>query len=338
MNEKKIGIALGIVNIVLLSSMFFFYFRQDRTEPVINIENVSLVYEEGIPDSQLLVGVSANDDKDGDISESLVIEKVVTDPDKETAVITYGVRDVAGNMVKASRSVKMLIKKAESEETKGNSVENTSEENTTEEDSMEGDSIEGNTMENNFVENDSIENNSAENNSGEGEPGNNSEPGTEGRNIQEETDALNREDSEAERENQNLEQDNENSDPENQDNEAGMNRSIQENADVEEHTSQEQRGEVLPTAGEASNDIGEIPSIVLRAQEVTTKKGFEPAWVTVIEGLHDDKDNYEYLLEQLKVNGSFDQNTTGTYSVTVTTTDSDGNESPAYPIKIIVEE
>ena len=58
----------------------------------------------------------------------------------------------------------------------------------------------------------------------------------------------------------------------------------------------------------------------------------------LIEGLYDDKDNYETLLKSLKVKGDYEKDKAGTYNVTVTVTDADGNESNAYPMKIVVEE
>lgn len=82
----------------------------------------------------------------------------------------------------------------------------------------------------------------------------------------------------------------------------------------------------------------EAPVLNFGATEVTTKKGYNPAWVTVISQMQDDKDNYETLLGNLRINGEFTNASIGTYDVTVSTVDSDGNESAARPIRIMVVE
>lgn len=82
----------------------------------------------------------------------------------------------------------------------------------------------------------------------------------------------------------------------------------------------------------------ETPVLNFGATEITTKKGYNPAWVTVISQLQDDKDNYETLLGNLRINGEFTNATIGSYDVTVSTVDSDGNESAARAIRIIVVE
>ena len=56
-----------------------------------------------------------------------------------------------------------------------------------------------------------------------------------------------------------------------------------------------------------------------------------------IEGLYDDKDDYGTLYGNLKVHGQYDRNKAGVYSVKISVTDSDGNESAMYPVEIVVE-
>lgn len=123
----------------------------------------------------------------------------------------------------------------------------------------------------------------------------------------------------------------------------------------EEETGEEETGEeeaveltaqALPTAGEAGNTTQTVssrqdegrPSMVLKSREVKVKAGNMPAWVEVVEGLHDDRDDYESLLQSLTLHGEYDINKAGTYAVTVTVTDQEGKESNAYPLTLIVEE
>ncbi len=78
------------------------------------------------------------------------------------------------------------------------------------------------------------------------------------------------------------------------------------------------------------------PVLTLKVSEVKVNAGHGPAWVDVIATLKDDKDNYETLFKNLSVS-KYDQNKAGTYQVTVSTEDSDGNRSQAVPLTIVVK-
>ena len=56
----------------------------------------------------------------------------------------------------------------------------------------------------------------------------------------------------------------------------------------------------------------------------------------IIGTLSDDKDGYETLFNNLEVS-KYDKNQPGTYEVTVSTKDSDGNRSQTVPLTIIVK-
>ena len=297
MNEKTYGIVLGIVNIVLLLICGAFFLGKDKNAPEILLSNVDFVYAAEAEEEILFQGVTAVDKEDGELTDSVVIEKIVTDTEKETATITYGVVDSAGNVGKATCTVTMDVPKVVSVEEESEDIpENQLNGETKEEDSEERD----------------LDGEVRESEDGESENDTDTEEGSESDEDGEDKDAS--EDSEEEE---------------------------TENADSEE----EREGEALPTAGEAANRTQTVtsrqnsgrPTIVFRSQEVKVKAGQSPAWVNVIEGLHDDKDNYESLLKTLKVKGDYDKNKAGTYNVTVTVTDGDGNESNAYPMKIVVE-
>ncbi len=78
------------------------------------------------------------------------------------------------------------------------------------------------------------------------------------------------------------------------------------------------------------------PVLTLKVSEVKVNAGHGPAWVDIIATLKDDKDNYETLFHNLSVS-KYDQNKAGTYQVTVSTEDSDGNRSQAVPLTIVVK-
>lgn len=277
MKEKTYGIVLGILNIALLVVCGVLFMGKDNNPPEIFLMNADFVYAAETEEETLFQGVTAVDKEDGELTEAIVIEKIVTDIEKETATITYGVADSAGNVGKATCTVEMEVPeiKEESEVLKKENV--------------------GNTLE---LESEPEENEQSEN---------------------EEEDAL---------EEENTEDD------------------LGEGEETEEAENADSNVEALPTAGEAGNgnqitassrqNTGR-PTMVFRKQEVTVQAGSAPAWVNLIEGLHDDKDNYETLLKSLQIKGDYDKNKAGVYNVTVTVTDADGNESNAYPVKITVE-
>ena len=98
-------VLLIFLNVVLLGALGFFYLQKDQAAPEIVLEETQLVYEVGMEESRLMEGVLAYDNQDGDITEYVVIEKIVTDHQKESATITYGVADASGNIGKATRTV-----------------------------------------------------------------------------------------------------------------------------------------------------------------------------------------------------------------------------------------
>ena len=109
MKEKTLGIILGVLNLILIVVCVTFFLGKDKTAPVLTIEPVAYVYEEDLPESILYQGVSAYDGEDGDVTETIVIEKVVTDRTQGKATITYGACDTSGNVGKATRTLDMPV-------------------------------------------------------------------------------------------------------------------------------------------------------------------------------------------------------------------------------------
>ena len=142
------GVLLVILNLLLLGGLGFFYFQQDKEAPKMEAEEVALVYENGMEEAKLMEGVTAFDNEDGDITSQIVIEKIVTDSEKESATITYGVVDSSGNISKVTRTVDMIVEEVAEEvepETEEEISEETSEESS--EELSEEESEEENTTE-----------------------------------------------------------------------------------------------------------------------------------------------------------------------------------------------
>ena len=104
MEAKKIVAVVGAIDVVLLVVCLVLYLGKDRKGPEIffNEEN-QIEYAEGMDEALLLEGVTAVDEKDGDVSDSLLVEKVAGTNGKEV-IVTYVARDGANNVGKASRA------------------------------------------------------------------------------------------------------------------------------------------------------------------------------------------------------------------------------------------
>ncbi len=105
MSRKIIGSLLIMVSIVCVAVLIIGSLGKDKNVPAISFsEDVSVSYKEGEPKSRLLEDVTAYDQEDGDISDSLVIESVYDFKNGKAKVI-YAARDASGNIVKAERIV-----------------------------------------------------------------------------------------------------------------------------------------------------------------------------------------------------------------------------------------
>ena len=74
---------------------------------MIHTEETELEYRDGMSDEELLEGVTATDETDGDVSGSLVVEKV-SEAGNRTVIVTYGAKDAANNVAKASRMIEAV--------------------------------------------------------------------------------------------------------------------------------------------------------------------------------------------------------------------------------------
>ena len=87
---------------------------KDSAAPEITIPDTQITYWEEIPEKALLKGVTAKDDKDGDVSDRIFVDRVIKTPDGKTAIVTYAVMDKAHNVAKENRSLPVeRSKKAE---------------------------------------------------------------------------------------------------------------------------------------------------------------------------------------------------------------------------------
>lgn len=95
MSTKGLTIGFFIADAALIAVCAFFYLQMDRTAPVITLPDTD----------QLLEGVTAYDSHDGDVTASLLIEKV-TETGNGEVIVTYAAMDSSNNVAELSRILK----------------------------------------------------------------------------------------------------------------------------------------------------------------------------------------------------------------------------------------
>ena len=77
---------------------------QDRQAPVIKVTKSDITYQEGQGYGELLKGVSAEDNRDGDLTDEVFVDRIVQIKDGK-AIVYYGVMDKAKNVGTAKRTI-----------------------------------------------------------------------------------------------------------------------------------------------------------------------------------------------------------------------------------------
>lgn len=96
---------LGAGCIAVAAVGFLVTMGKDHTAPVITIEKTQKIhYTEGEAYDKLLKGVKADDNRDGDLSDQIFVDKIIP-VSKKKAVVYYGVMDHANNVGTAKRTV-----------------------------------------------------------------------------------------------------------------------------------------------------------------------------------------------------------------------------------------
>ena len=103
MKGNIFGVLFSILSGVLIFLIVVAYTRSDRIAPEFRFSATDTIYDSATTDNDLKVGINAYDAKDGDLSSRIVVEKVVLNREKETAVVYHAVADYSGNVTKQSR-------------------------------------------------------------------------------------------------------------------------------------------------------------------------------------------------------------------------------------------
>lgn len=311
--DKTAAIIFTAVNVILIAVCIVFYVGMDRKCPEFKFQVSSLTYNESMDQVGLLENIMAYDNRDGDVTDHIVIEKMVENRAESSVVVFYAVSDLAGNVAKISRvfpaefEINAALVSAENQNMQGSG-----EKAQAEDDMQTAGSISDNSTEEETGEENSREENKEEDSEGESTGEDKEEDSQEGTAQEEEAEGENREEADREA------ADREAADREN---EAAANAAAEARA---------------AESAAAQSSKGEKPVITLKTAEVTTAAGTAPAWVEVIGSLKDDRDGYETLFYNLNVS-KYDVNKAGTYKVALTTEDSDGNASDPVTLTIHVK-
>lgn len=100
--EKKILALLIAATVLLLAGVVVTRFLSDRTGPTVSV-NSEITYHNGITEQELLEGVTARDDKDGDVSDSLRVTAIYPGENDGQAVVVYMAKDSHNNVTKYIR-------------------------------------------------------------------------------------------------------------------------------------------------------------------------------------------------------------------------------------------
>lgn len=251
---KKVLFGGGVLFCIILGGLSIYWkLSDDHTAPEISFgENT--IYMPDMSEADLLADVTATDNEDGDVTESLVIETITVNAQDNTAIVVYVARDSRNNIAKVKRVLFMSDLEAVTEY----ESEKESELETEKSDRVK------------------ITNHG------------NSE-------MNEETEA-----------------------------------------DIESESETESE---LETESESETELLEPghPVIKLTADNVTIEKGesFNP--LEYVASIEDDYDDKYSLWRDIQLDGEYDVNTAGTYTLSFYVLDSSGNRSNTARFKLIVK-
>lgn len=97
------SIIFSAASMIVTMVYIILFVGADRSAPEFTYQETNVSYREGMDRAELLTGVSAYDDGDGDVTERIVIEKVSEDREGGFVVVFYAVSDLSGNAAKSSR-------------------------------------------------------------------------------------------------------------------------------------------------------------------------------------------------------------------------------------------
>lgn len=104
---KKGGVIflLTVITAALVVLNGYVYVKADHTGPVIHVPESNSEYAKNVDAKTLLDGVTATDNRDGDVSSTLRVATIVPNSDNTKASIVYTAKDKSNNVTKLTRTI-----------------------------------------------------------------------------------------------------------------------------------------------------------------------------------------------------------------------------------------
>ncbi len=297
--SRVIQIVIIAANLVLAVICIAAFSREDKVKPEFMFQPSDYIYRESGQTDTFLRDIEARDDRDGYITDRIVVEKLTENRENSTVIVYYAVSDSAGNVAKTSRVFPAAFTETEQEKAVETFV----------------------IAESLKVE--TLEDQTAEPRTNEGDDGEAGGQPEEDENQEE----AEEEEAEEEPDNDQREADREETDRQDREDES------EERGDEAEEV--EQSSATQQPAQPVRKNSG-APVLTLKKAEVTIEAGTNPPWTEIIETLQDDKDDYATLYYNLNVS-RFNRSQPGDYPVTLYTEDSDGNRSGTVTVMVHVK-
>ena len=310
--RKIIVTILAVLSAILACVFFWLKGQGDYTPPVISFPHNEITFTEGEDKDILLKGVTAIDETDGDVSDTLVVESVIPMRDELRATVIYYAKDKSNNVGKATRTVRYLTeetkewaKDLEEGITDGQKQGETNEqegENKTETGDVTPQKANGSSQVQD--KEDGSQQNQENSPAAEGKK---EEKSTPQGSQDEEVPA---------------------GDVKGEDSQAGETQEEESNAEQPESDGVQE--EELPEGS---------PRVTLKTDQVEVARGSKANFLNYVEEITDDKDDKSWLWHQIYITGLKDINldVPGTYELYYTVTDSDRNVSNRAKLTVVVK-
>lgn len=108
MKAFRIVVLIAFVFVSIAASAVFISEKLavDKTIPVITVEEEMIEVSLKAKDEEILKGITAYDEKDGDLTEKIIIESISRFTEKGVSKVIYAVCDSNNNVAKATRMIK----------------------------------------------------------------------------------------------------------------------------------------------------------------------------------------------------------------------------------------
>lgn len=105
-NFQRLMVIAFACALCLFAVFYIMELREDKTIPVLKVDSEVLEIALDADEQDMKAGVTAYDEKDGDITSRIMIESVSKFTEKGVAVVTYAVCDDDNHVVTAKRKIK----------------------------------------------------------------------------------------------------------------------------------------------------------------------------------------------------------------------------------------